>query len=135
MRGSFSRAFFFPNNSAEPVIREFRNLCGNPVYKTDGTVHTVVRASTKGIKGKEIPIEGRIAALADVFDVITTKRPYKEAFPEDKAFKIIEAGKGTHFDPELVDAFFEGKDKILQIKQEYKDNGRSILFELAEPGS
>jgi len=85
----------------------------------------------KGLTGKEIPLEGRITALADVFDALTSKRPYKKAFSEDKAFQIIEEGRGTHFDPELVDTFFQIKDQVLHIKQQYKDNGKSILFNLA----
>lgn len=89
----------------------------------------------QGLKGKEIPIEGRITAIADVFDAVTSKRPYKEAFPEAEAFHIIEEGKGVHFDPELVDAFFQAKDQILRIKQNYTDNGKSVFFDLAQSGS
>ena len=89
----------------------------------------------QGLKGKEIPIEGRITAIADVFDAVTSKRPYKEAFPETEAFQIIEEGKGDHFDPELVGAFFQVKDQILRIKQNYTDDGKSVFFDLAQSGS
>lgn len=75
----------------------------------------------KGIKGEEIPLSGRIIAVADVFDALTTKRPYKEAFPLEKAYAIIKEGHGTDFDPDIVDAFFEIIDEILEIKAKYKD--------------
>src|SRR4030042_1092985 len=58
------------------------------------------------LKGIEIPIAGRIAAIADVFDALTSKRPYKEPFSVDKSLAIIREGRGSHFDPDVVDAFF-----------------------------
>ncbi len=66
----------------------------------------------QGIKGADIPLGGRIVALADVFDALTSKRPYKEPMPLEKAFAIITEGRGSHFDPEAVDAFFAIKDEI-----------------------
>jgi putative two-component system response regulator len=73
-----------------------------------------------GLKGIEIPIVCRITSLADVFDVLVTKRPYKEAYSIDKAFSIIKEGRGSHFDPNAVDAFFAVEDKILKIKKQYE---------------
>ncbi|HEX7475896.1 MAG TPA: diguanylate cyclase [Dehalococcoidales bacterium] len=75
-----------------------------------------------GLKGIEIPVEGRIAAIADVFDALTSKRPYKEPFPLDKSLAIIREGKGSHFDPAVVDAFFAVQDEILAIKKQYADD-------------
>ncbi len=74
-----------------------------------------------GLKGKDIPIEGRIVAIVDVFDALTSKRPYKEAFPIDKSLNIIYESRGTHFDPEIVDAFFDIKDKIIEIREKFRD--------------
>ncbi len=74
-----------------------------------------------GLKGKDIPIEGRIVAIVDVFDALTSKRPYKDAFPIDKSFNIIRESRGTHFDPDIVDAFFDVEKEILKIKEEFKD--------------
>ena len=85
----------------------------------------------KGLKGEKIPIEGRITALADVFDALTTKRPYKEPFSNEKAFGIIKEGRGSHFDPELVDAFFEIQNEILEIQGKYRDDGKSVFLEMA----
>jgi HD-GYP domain-containing protein (c-di-GMP phosphodiesterase class II) len=57
----------------------------------------------RGISGAEIPLSARIAAIADVFDALTSLRPYKNPFPAEKAFSIIYADSGTHFDPYLVE--------------------------------
>jgi len=66
-----------------------------------------------GIEGPEIPLAGRIVALADVFDALTTERPYKEPFPLEKAFAIIKEGQGNHFDPDVTDTFFSIEDEIV----------------------
>jgi hemerythrin-like metal-binding protein len=58
-----------------------------------------------GLKGDDIPLSARIVALVDVFDALTSQRPYKEAWPYEKAIETIRAGTGTHFDPNVVDAF------------------------------
>lgn len=84
-----------------------------------------------GLKGKEIPIEGRVVALGDVFDALTSKRCYKPPLPLEDAYKIIKDGKGSVFDPEVVDAFFAVEDEILHIKEKYKDSGPSLLAQIA----
>ncbi len=66
----------------------------------------------QGLKGSDISLAGRIVALADVFDALTSERPYKEPFPLEKTFAIIKEGQGSHFDPELVNAFFAIEDEI-----------------------
>ncbi|MCL2008339.1 MAG: response regulator [Treponema sp.] len=68
-----------------------------------------------GLKGKNIPLEGRLMALADVYDALITVRPYKKAFSHEEACKIIEDGSGTHFDPVLVDAFKKIKPEFEKI--------------------
>ena len=79
-----------------------------------------------GLKGVEIPIVGRITAIADVFDALTTKRPYKEAFPIAKSLELIREGRGSHFDPEVVDAFFAIQDEILTLKAQYADDKQEV---------
>lgn len=74
-----------------------------------------------GLKGEDIPIEGRMTAVADVYDALSTKRSYKEAFPREKCFRILEEGRGTHFDPEVLDAFFARADDIIQVQLDYMD--------------
>ena len=71
------------------------------------------------LKGEEIPLAARIVALADVFDALTSKRAYKEPFTLEKSLEIITEGKGTHFDPDVVNAFLSSLDEILIIKKKY----------------
>jgi len=73
----------------------------------------------KGLSKEQIPIEARIVTLADVFDALTTKRVYKPAFDNKKAFSIIQEEKGKHFDPAIVDLFFHDIEKILLIQKKY----------------
>ncbi len=81
----------------------------------------------KGLKGKEIPLVGQIVAIADVFDALTSKRPYKPAFSIEKSYKIIEEGRGSHFGPDIVDAFFDIEEEILTIKENYRDEKESLF--------
>lgn len=78
----------------------------------------------EGLKGEAIPLAGRIVAMADVFDALTTKRPYKEAWPLEKAFDHIKEQSGYHFDPQLVPFFLEAKDEILAIREQWMEPER-----------
>ena len=69
-----------------------------------------------GLSEENIPLAGRIASLADVFDALTSRRPYKEPYPIETACDIIADGRGDHFDPTLVDLFLKNIDEILIIK-------------------
>ena len=80
-----------------------------------------------GDKGLEIPIAGRIVAIADVFDALTSKRPYKEPFSIEKSLAIVKEERGTHFDPNVVDAFFDIQDEILNIKKQYSEDNQKII--------
>jgi len=73
----------------------------------------------RGLKGKDIPLWGRICAVADVFDALTSDRPYKKAFPNEKAFAILREGRGAHFDPEVIDVFFDRLGEIVKIQERY----------------
>lgn len=88
-----------------------------------------------GLKGGKIPLVGRIVAIADVFDALTTRRPYKEPFSLEKSYAIIQESKGNHFDPDVVDAFFAVEDEILVIKDKYKDEEKSLLFQVSGEAS
>ncbi|MCV6587723.1 MAG: response regulator [Marinobacterium sp.] len=70
-----------------------------------------------GLAGKDIPESARIVAIADVFDALTMNRPYKDAFPIDKAVAIIHEGTGSHFEPALIELFDTHLDELLAIKQ------------------
>ena len=69
-----------------------------------------------GLSGEEIPIEGRITAIADVFDALSTRRCYKAAMPLDRCFEIIRDESGTHFDPAVHDAFVKQRAEILEVQ-------------------
>jgi len=75
----------------------------------------------KQLKGEDIPIEGRIVALADVFDALTSVRPYKDAWSIETAMKFIHSEKGKHFDPQLVAIFEQQIEQIIEIKERWKD--------------
>ncbi|MDR1309278.1 MAG: response regulator [Deltaproteobacteria bacterium] len=77
--------------------------------KVDGTGYP------RGLRGKEIPLAGRIVAVADVFDALMSRRPYKPAFTIVQAVEIIKEGRGRHFDPDVVDAFLDDLDEIQRI--------------------
>ncbi len=88
--------------------------------KWDGTGYP------QGLKGKKIPRASRIMSVADVFDALTSKRPYKVAFPVDRSLDIMKQNRATHFDPEILDAFFSIKEQILRIKEEFRDSQRPV---------
>ena len=92
-----------------------RNIAHYHHEKWDGSGYP------EGLKGEEIPLESRFMAISDVYDALVSKRVYKGAFSFEKTVEIIKDGKGTHFDPVLVDAFMEIKEEFYKIAQEYQD--------------
>ena len=76
----------------------------------------------QGLRGVSIPLAGRIMAVADVYDALICKRVYKEAFPHEKAKSIIVDGKGSHFDPDIVDAFLAIEQQFVGIATKFADN-------------
>ena len=85
-----------------------------------------------GLVGEEIPLCGRIMALADVYDALTTKRVYKEAFTHEKARSIILAEENRHFDPDIVKAFVENEDRFIAIRQQFSSE---MEYEIRETKS
>ncbi|MCA9085340.1 MAG: response regulator [Planctomycetaceae bacterium] len=69
-----------------------------------------------GLQGEDIPLEGRIVAVADVFDALSSARPYKKPFSREKCFEILEEGRGKHFDPRVLDAFFSRSKEIIDTQ-------------------
>jgi len=82
----------------------------------------VIIPSGKGMKGEEIPLYARIVSLADVFDALSSQRVYKEAWTEEDVLQEIKKCRGSKFDPELVDVFFEILPVLKQIQLKYPDN-------------
>lgn len=75
----------------------------------------------RGKKGKAIPLAGRIVAVADVFDALMSKRPYKEAFSFEESIDLIKKGSGNHFDPEIVEIFESSINEVKEIYELYKE--------------
>ena len=89
------------------------------------------RGYMKGLSGKDIPLNARIFAISDVFDALTSERPYKKPFSYEKAIKILIDGKGTHFDPKLIEEFLKiSKDLYDHIANSRDDKTQEILYEL-----
>ncbi len=79
----------------------------------------------RGLQGESIHIYGRITALADVFDALGSDRVYKKAWEDEKIFTLFKEERGKHFDPMLVDIFFEHLDEFLRIRERFKDSAES----------
>lgn len=76
----------------------------------------------RGLRGEETPLFARICALADVFDALTTRRPYKEPWPLDRTLALVREEAGEHFDPILVEALFQNLDEIVDVASMYADH-------------
>lgn len=74
-----------------------------------------------GLAGEDIPLEGRITAVADVFDALSSRRPYKPPYPVDKCFEIVSEESGSHFDPKIVNAFISQRDLVVRTQIELAD--------------
>lgn len=102
-------------NSSSPLIELAHSVALYHHEKWDGTGYP------HGLKGEDIPIEARIVAVADVFDALTSKRPYKEAWSAERALAEMNAQKGRHFDPKVVDALVACLPDILAINQQWEE--------------
>jgi putative two-component system response regulator len=96
-------------------LRFAREIAYSHHERWDGTGYP------EGLSGEEIPISGRLMALADVYDALISKRVYKRPFPHAKAVEIIEGDKGKQFDPDVVDAFLNLEDKFRTIALRFAD--------------
>ncbi len=96
---------------AAHYLRMARDIAGSHHEWYDGSGYP------EGLSGGRIPLCGRIVALADVYDALTSKRVYKDAFSHEKAKSIVVQARGTHFDPDVVDAFLAHEDQFIAIQQ------------------
>ena len=80
------------------------------------------------LAGDAIPLSGRIVAVADVFDALTSERPYKAAWPVEKARALLEDNSGTHFDPACVTAFLAEWEAVLRIREELADAPEALAL-------
>ena len=104
------------SNSQSRYIQTGSIIALNHHERFDGTGYP------NGIAGKDIPLVARIVSVADVYDALTSSRPYKEAWTTDDSKDYLEAYSGTQFDPLCVEAFFEKIDKIDEIQSDYSDS-------------
>ncbi len=102
-----------PGNS---LIRMGIDIAASHHEKWDGSGYPY------GLQGTEIPLVARILALGDVYDALTSKRCYKEAFSHDKSRQIVIESSGNHFDPEVVDAFIQTEEEFKRIREYYQDS-------------
>jgi len=103
------------HTSKRDIMKMSASIANEHHEKFDGSGYP------KGLKGDEITLEARIVALADVFDALGSRRVYKDKWSMDNILEYIKAERGKHFDPNIVDKFFENIDSILKIHKEYKD--------------
>lgn len=102
-------------NSESLLIKLAYDIALSHHEKYDGTGYPY------GLRGEEIPLCGRIVAVADVFDALTTERVYKPAWDTQEALDFIKENSGKHFDPKCVEAFFNGIEEIIEIKKTLQD--------------
>jgi response regulator RpfG family c-di-GMP phosphodiesterase len=103
-------------HSKRPILKASAVVAISHHEKWDGSGYP------KGLKGERIPIFGRITAIADVFDALGHDRCYKKAWPLENILELFRNEKGKHFDPHLVDLFFENLDKFLEIRDSMQDH-------------
>jgi len=105
--------------SSSPLIRLAAEIALTHHERFDG------KGYPNGRAGTDIPLSGRIVAVADVFDALTSERPYKRAWTPEEAFATLTAERGAHFDPSCVDALLAAGDRVLAIKDRFCDAGLS----------
>jgi len=111
-------------NSKSEILSAAEEIAISHHEKWDGTGYP------QGLSGTNIPLAGRIASLADVFDALCCKRPYKDPFPIEVVLDIMKKERGKQFDPDILDVFLEHIDEILKIKTEVEkgDNVVKVAF-------
>lgn len=102
--------------SKSPLLKMAEAIAITHQEKWDGSGYP------RGLKGEAIPLVGRICAICDVFDALTSVRPYKKAWSVEEAMALLEKESGKHFDPELVPLFKQVLPKILEIKEKYSES-------------
>jgi putative two-component system response regulator len=116
MRGTSEHAF----------LEQARILIATHHEKWDGSGYP------RGLKGEDIPIQGRLMAIADVYDALVSERPYKAAYNHEQAVNIIKCGKGAHFDPSLVDLFLSVSDEFNKVTLFHKLDGCELEQAISE---
>ena len=103
------------NNSERPLLKAASIVAYEHHEKWDGTGYPQAKS------GKDIHIYGRITAIADVFDALGSDRVYKKAWKDEKILQLFKDERGKHFDPDLIDLFFDNLDAIFEVRDTFKD--------------
>jgi putative two-component system response regulator len=104
----------------DPLLAMAREIAVSHHEKWDGSGYPF------GLQGEGIPLAARIVAIADVFDALTSIRPYKEAWPVERARQTIVEDSGRHFDPALIEAFVRSLPEILEVKDMFVEHSVEI---------
>lgn len=115
MKGHSRLGFELLQGSGSEILRAGAEIAVSHHEKYDGSGYP------KQLKGTDIPLYGRIVAVADVFDALTSERPYKKAWSLEDAVAFLENGRGSHFDPLCIEAFLAGWDDVVTIRQRFQD--------------
>ncbi|WP_246211336.1 HD domain-containing phosphohydrolase [Vogesella oryzae] len=115
MQTHASRGAEFLRGSSSPLLEMAYDIAMTHHEKFDGSGYP------NALAGDAIPLVGRIVAVADVFDALTSARPYKPAWPLERALGLLQEQRGKHFDPQVVDAFFAAQAQIMQVYQQLHD--------------
>jgi response regulator RpfG family c-di-GMP phosphodiesterase len=116
MKNHASLGFELLQGSSSRVLQTGAEIALSHHEKFDGSGYPA------GLRGEAIPLFGRIVAVADVFDALTSERPYKRAWEMDRAVAFLKEGSGTHFDPDCVEAFMAVWDEVLLVRQRFQDD-------------
>ncbi|MCE4536140.1 response regulator [Pelomonas sp. P7] len=125
MRHHASIGFEILSDSTSPVLQLAATVALTHHEKFDGNGYP------SGLTGDAIPLVGRIVAVADVFDALTSERPYKPAWAVDEALDYLQAQSGQHFDPACVQAFMNRLPEVLDIRARYRDSGETARPQLS----
>jgi putative two-component system response regulator len=113
----------------DSFLRFAKEIAGSHHEKWDGSGYP------EGLAGEAIPLSARLMALADVYDALISKRVYKEAFSHEVARNIIVQGRGTHFDPAVIDAFIALEQDFIDIARRFSDNDSELTATLPAPAA
>ncbi len=121
MKGHSRLGYELLQGSTSEILMSAAEIAHTHHEKFDGSGYP------RGLKGADIPVFGRIVAVADVFDALTSERPYKKAWSLEDACVFLEEGRGTHFDPLCIEAFLAGWDEVVDIRKRFQDEAEVRL--------
>ena len=128
LAAAFDDSFNPDERPVNPLLAQAASIALTHHERWDGSGYP------RRLKGQDIPIAGRLVAVADVYDALTTRRPYKKAFDHSTAVSTIAEGSGTQFDPAVVSAFLEAQDRFDDIRGQWADADEANVNTLSAVG-